>query len=142
MADHLNVPGLFPPPDYAHIAVLQPSERLVFTSGAVPLGPDGTLVCAGDFIAQTKQVLNNLEAALQRVGTDLEHVVNTTIYVVTTEHEILADVWAVVRSSKLRVTPHTSTLIGASVLGYPGQLVEITAVAVMPQTNDSAQRSG
>jgi hypothetical protein len=38
-------------------------ERLVFTAGVVPLGANGALVGAGDFIAQTVQVLSNLEAA-------------------------------------------------------------------------------
>ena len=64
MAHHLTVPGLFPPPDYAHAAVVEAGERLVFTAGAVPLDANGALVGAGDFIDQTEQVLTNLEAAL------------------------------------------------------------------------------
>ncbi|MGA8659752.1 MAG: hypothetical protein WB586_26830 [Chthoniobacterales bacterium] len=44
----------------------------------------------------------------------------------------MSDVWSVVRASGLRTTPHTSTLLGVSMLGYTGQLVEITAVAVLP----------
>ena len=71
MANHLNVPGLFPPPDYAHVALLQPSERLVFTAGAVPLDPGGALLGAGDFIAQTKQVLNNLEPIRSYIAVQL-----------------------------------------------------------------------
>jgi enamine deaminase RidA (YjgF/YER057c/UK114 family) len=132
MADHLNVPDLFPPPDYAHLAVVESGERLVFTAGAVPLDVNGALVGKGNFTAQTKQVLINLEAALLTAGTDLEHVVNTTVYVAATEQRHLSDVWSVVRASRLRVKPHTSTLIGVAMLGYTGQLVEITAVAVMP----------
>lgn len=132
MADHITVPGLFPPPDHAHAAVVEAGERLVFTAGAVPLDANGSLVGAGDFIAQTEQVLTNLEAALRAAGTDLEHVVNSTVYVVATEQRHLSEVWSVVRASGLRAKPHTSTLLGVSMLGYTGQLVEITAVAVMP----------
>ncbi|HEX5494055.1 MAG TPA: hypothetical protein VFX70_05705 [Mycobacteriales bacterium] len=40
------------------------------------------------------------------------------------------------RASSLAVrsaaSPHTSTLLGVSCLGYPGQLVEIAAVASVP----------
>ena len=54
------------------------------------------------------------------------------MYVVATEQRHLSDVWSVVRASGLRTTPHTSTLLGVSMLGYTGQLVEITAVAVLP----------
>jgi enamine deaminase RidA (YjgF/YER057c/UK114 family) len=132
MAHHLTVPHLFPPPDYAHAAVLEAGERLVFTAGAVPSDANGTLVGAGDFIAQTEQVLTNLEAALRAVGSDLEQVVNTTFYVVATEQRHLSEVCSIVRASGLRAKPHTSTLLGVTMLGYTGQLVEITAVAVMP----------
>jgi enamine deaminase RidA (YjgF/YER057c/UK114 family) len=85
-----------------------------------------------DFIAQTEQVLRNLEAALRAAGAGLENVVNTMIYVVATEQHHLADVWSVVRGSGLRAKRHTSTVAGVPMLGYTGQLVEITAVAVMP----------
>jgi enamine deaminase RidA (YjgF/YER057c/UK114 family) len=79
-------------------------------------------------------VLTNLEAALRAARTGLEHVVNTTVYVVATEQRHLSDVWSVVRTSGLQAKPHTSTLLGVSMLGYAGQLVEITAVAAMPPT--------
>ena len=132
MAEHYIVPGLFPPPDYAHGAVVEVREKLVFTAGAVPLDQKGALVGEGDIMAQTEQVLRNLEAALVKAGTDLEHVVNTTVYVVATEGRHLSEVWSVISKSGLRANPHTSTLLGVSMLGYTGQLVEIAAIAVLP----------
>jgi enamine deaminase RidA (YjgF/YER057c/UK114 family) len=156
------VPSLFPPPDYAHAAVVEAGERLVFTAGAVPLDADGTLVGPGDFTAQTRQVLANLAAALHAAGSDLRHVVASTVYVVADRDEDLDEVWDVVRASELAGPapvssnkpdlstvdrpatgaggPHTSTLLGVSRLGYPGQLVEITAVATVPGTD--ANRAG
>jgi hypothetical protein len=41
MAGHFTVPGLFPPPGYAHVAVVELGERLVFTAGVVPLDANG-----------------------------------------------------------------------------------------------------
>jgi hypothetical protein len=38
------VPGLFTPPDYAHLAVVEVDEPMVFVAGAVPLDADGNLV--------------------------------------------------------------------------------------------------
>ena len=131
MTSYIKVAGLFPPPDYAHAAIVEVGDRLVFTAGAVPLDAAGELVGPDDVIAQTKQVLVNLDAALRAAGSDLEHVVNTTIYVVATDRKNLSDVWSVVRDSGLGIKPHTSTLLGVSVLGYGGQLVEITAVAIV-----------
>lgn len=52
---------------------------LLFTSGQIPLRPDGTLV-EGDIRAQAEQVLNNLRAVLEAGGSGLEHVVKCTCF--------------------------------------------------------------
>ena len=132
MTTTLTVPGLFPPPDYSHAAIVEAGERLVFTAGAVPLNAAGSLVGPGDLVAQTGQVLANLAEALRAAGSDLPYVLASTVYVVATEPADLSTVWEVVRASGLVAGPHTSTLLGVSCLGYPGQLVEITAVASVP----------
>lgn len=51
----------------------------IFYSGQIPLSPDGT-VCEGDIAAQTRQVLQNMEAMLHAAGLDFSNVVKTTIY--------------------------------------------------------------
>jgi enamine deaminase RidA (YjgF/YER057c/UK114 family) len=135
MANRLTVPALFQPPGYAHAAVVEAGERLVFTAGAVPLDADGRLVGPGDRAAQARQVLANLSEALHTAGSSLEHVVATTVYVVALDEAAQAElgqVWEVVRAGGLTAGPHTSTLLGVTCLGYSGQLVEITAVAVVP----------
>jgi enamine deaminase RidA (YjgF/YER057c/UK114 family) len=123
-------PGLAPPPGYAHTVTVQAGERLVFAAGAVPIDPSGSLVGPGDLRAQTRAVLDNLAEALRGAGTGLDRVVATTVYVVAAEQADLATVWEEVRSSDLSIGPHSSTLLGVPFLGYTGQLVEITAVAV------------
>jgi enamine deaminase RidA (YjgF/YER057c/UK114 family) len=132
MPTHRVAPALFPPPTYAHSVVVEAGERLVFTAGGVPLDRDGNLVGAGDRVRQAEQVLANLSEQLREAGTDLEHVVNTTVYVVAEQTSDLSAVWDVVTASGLAAGPHSSTLLGVSLLGYTGQLVEITAVAVIP----------
>lgn len=121
------VAGLFPPPDYAHVAVAR--GGLVFTAGGVPLDHDGTLVGPGDYGEQARRVIANLLAALDEVGAGPADVAKTTVYVVAGHGRgPLAEVWEVVRSSPLAGAP--STLLGVAALGYEGQLVEIEAVAV------------
>ena len=122
------VPGLFPPPDYAHVAVAE--GRLVLTAGGVPLDADGTLVGQGDYGEQTRRVIANLLEALEAGGAAPADVAKTTVYVVTPHGRgPLEEVWEVVRSSPLAGAP--STLLGVSTLGYEGQLVEIEAIAVV-----------
>jgi hypothetical protein len=55
------------------------------------------------------------------------------VYVVSGEPRVLSDVWGVVEASGLSTGPHSSTLLGVACLGYTGQLVEITATAVVPE---------
>lgn len=52
---------------------------LLFTSGQIPLLPDGTLL-GGDVRAQTEQVLSNLEAVLEAGGSSLAHVIKCTCF--------------------------------------------------------------
>ena len=51
----------------------------LFTSGQIPLKPDGELL-SGDITAQTEQVLNNLKAVLEAGGMGLEGVVKCTCF--------------------------------------------------------------
>jgi len=52
---------------------------LVYTSGQIPLTPDGEMV-EGTIQDQTRQVLNNLDAVLKEAGSSLDKVIKTTIY--------------------------------------------------------------
>ncbi|MFG2544445.1 RidA family protein [Streptomyces sp. NPDC048232] len=132
MIQRVTVPGLFPPPTYSHASVVEAGTRLAFLAGAVPLDADGKLVGEGDAVRQAEQVVANLTEQLRAVGSDLRHVVSTDVYVVGTEPAELSAVWDVVEASGLSTGPHSSTLLGVSCLGYTGQLVEITATAVVP----------
>lgn len=53
---------------------------LVFCSGQVALDPASGEPVGGDIRLQTERVLDNLAAVLAAAGTDLEHVVKTTVY--------------------------------------------------------------
>jgi enamine deaminase RidA (YjgF/YER057c/UK114 family) len=121
----IEVPGLDRdvPYDYAAIA-----GDLVFTAGACPLDGDGAVVAPGDIAEQARVATENLLAALGEAGADPAHVVKTTVYVASSERSDLVAAWDVIAAA---FAPHRppSTLLGVAVLGYPGQLVEIEAIA-------------
>lgn len=55
--------------------------EMVFVSGQVALdAKTGSLVGEGDVVAQTKQVMANVEAILKQAALSWENVVKTTIY--------------------------------------------------------------
>ncbi|MEU5522154.1 RidA family protein [Streptomyces sp. NPDC047860] len=132
MIQRVTVPTLFPPPSYSHASVVEAGTRLAFLAGSVPLTAEGKLAGEGDPVRQARQVIANLEEQLRAVGSSLDLVVATDVYVVSGEPAALSAVWEVVEASGLSTGPHSSTLIGVACLGYPGQLVEITATAVVP----------
>ncbi|MFD7884376.1 RidA family protein [Streptomyces bauhiniae] len=136
MIRRVTVPGLFPPPTYSHASVVEAGTRLAFLAGAVPLDARGELVGPGDPVAQAGQLIANLREQLRAVGSDLEHVLVTEVYVVSDQPSVLSSVWEVVEASGLSKGPHSSTLLGVACLGYTGQLVEITATAVVPEAGE------
>ena len=127
--EYSTVSDLAPPPGYAHVAV-STGTRLVVTAGAVPLDGEGNLVGEGDVRAQARQTLDNLMRQLAAAGANGEDVLKTTVYVVSTDRDDLAAVWREVQQSPLAAA--ASTLLGVALLGYPGQLVEIEAIAALP----------
>ncbi|WP_406167623.1 RidA family protein [Streptomyces sp. NBC_00996] len=134
----VTVPSLFAPPVYSHASVVEAGTKLAFLAGSVPLDADGKIVGEGDPVRQAEQVLANLDEQLRAVGSDMAHVVSTDVYVVGREPAVLSAVWDVVEASGLSIGPHASTLIGVACLGYTGQLVEITATAVVPEADAGA----
>jgi enamine deaminase RidA (YjgF/YER057c/UK114 family) len=93
------------------------------------------VVAPGDHWTQAHRAIDNLIVVLDHHGAGPEHLVRTTIYVVG-DRDDLVGVWGVVAD---RLAPHRppSSLIGVSVLGFADQLVEIDAVAALPDRGRS-----
>jgi len=120
---------LFPGAPYAYAAKAN-QPGLIFTAGACPLDGRGQVIAPGDVGAQMRQALANLRTALEESGAALGDVLKTTVYVASGDREDLVAAWAEV-AGFFGDHDAPSTLLGVSVLGYPGQLVEIEAVAVV-----------
>lgn len=131
MAAHLiRAGGLYPGAPYAYAAVAPPGS-IVFTAGACPIDEAGVVTDPGDYSAQAQRVVANLATALAAAGARLDDVLKTTIYVASADRADLVRVWDVVRAA-FGAHDAPGTLLGVSVLGYPGQLVEVEAVALVP----------
>jgi enamine deaminase RidA (YjgF/YER057c/UK114 family) len=119
---------LFPGAPYAYAARAHQSD-LIFTAGACPLDEQGQVVAPADVSAQMRQALENLRIALEESGAAIRDVLKTTVYVASADRQDLVAAWDEV-AAFFGDHDAPSTLLGVAVLGYPGQLVEIEAVAV------------
>jgi enamine deaminase RidA (YjgF/YER057c/UK114 family) len=121
---------MFPGVPYAYAAIDRASG-LIFTAGACPLDEQGAVVAPGDVAAQARQVLDNLRMALAECGATFADVLKTTVYVASSNRDDLVEAWQVVQEA-FGDHDAPSTLLGVAVLGYPGQLVEVEAIAAQP----------
>jgi enamine deaminase RidA (YjgF/YER057c/UK114 family) len=112
---------------YAYASVAPPGT-LVFTAGACPIDAAENVVGDGDIEAQARQVMANLATALEAAGAGMTDVLKTTVYVASADRADLVAAWDVIRAA-FGQHDAPSTLLGVTVLGYPGQLVEIEAIA-------------
>ena len=95
---------------------------MVWVAGTTATGPDGQIIGRGDPAAQTRQMLENVKAALGRAGARLDHVVRTRIYV-----RNVAD-WETigrVHGQYFGQVRPAATLVEVSGLVDPDMLVEI-----------------
>jgi enamine deaminase RidA (YjgF/YER057c/UK114 family) len=104
--------------------------RFVAVSGSAAIDADGKLVGEGDMYTQAKQCIEVIEAALERAGGQLSHVVRTRIFV--TDIERWDDVGRAHREAFGDVMPATS-MVEVSRLIDPRMLVEIEADAIITE---------
>lgn len=100
--------------------------NLVFTTAKPGRDPSGKL--AEGIEAQTRQALENIRALLESAGTDMEHVLKTTVHVTDLKYfEPMNKVYA----QYFRVPPARAFLVTAGWFD-PNQLIEIEVIAGIP----------
>jgi len=128
----IRADGLYRDAPYAYVSIAPPGS-LIFTAGACPIDADGVVTAPGDYVRQAEHAMANLDSALAAAGATFRDVLKTTVYVASADKRDLYDVWQVVAAA-FGEHDAPSTLLGVSVLGYSGQLVEIEAVALAGQS--------
>ena len=83
--------------------------------------------------AQTDQAFHNVQLALTAAGATFRDVVKTSLYVVGLQPEQVPIIRAIRGRYVSAEHPPVSTLVGVSALVGPDWLIEIEAVAVVPE---------
>jgi len=125
-AKFINPPTMHQPTGYTHVVEVT-EGRPIYIAGQIALDPMGALVGPGDIRAQTRQVFQNLQAALQAVGVGFEQVVKLNYYLVdATQLPVVREV----RDEFLNTRqPPASTAVEVRRLARDDLLIEVDAVA-------------
>ena len=120
-----------PSPGYSQAADVRAGSRIVYIAGQVALDRAGKLVGEGDFRAQATQTFENLKAALQASGANFENVVKLNSYFVDMSQ---LPAFREVRDTYVNTAnPPAGTAVQVSRLFREGFLVEVEAIAVVPE---------
>lgn len=55
-------------------------DKLLFSSGQIPVNPENGEIVPGDVVSQAEQVMKNIGAILEEAGTDYRSVIKTTCF--------------------------------------------------------------
>jgi 2-iminobutanoate/2-iminopropanoate deaminase len=113
---------------FSQATTVEATGRLVFVSGMTARQPDGGIAGVGDVREQTRQVCENVKAAVEAAGGTLADVCRVDVYVRNMEdfatiHEV--------RAQYFTEPLPASTMVEVSKLAHPDYLIEINAIAVI-----------
>jgi 2-iminobutanoate/2-iminopropanoate deaminase len=109
-------------------AVMAEGKRMLFISGMTARDKDGNIVGKGDMKAQTRQVLENIKAILEKVGASFDQIVKVTVFI--TDMSRFKEIHEV-RAQYFKKDYPASTMVQVSGLVSPELLIEIEAIAVL-----------
>ncbi len=129
---YLNPESLHKNPAFTNVVVVTGPVKTVYVGGQDAVDASGNIIGKGDLKAQTDQVLKNIQAALAAGGAQVEHIIKWTLYIVQGQplragFESFQHFWG------NRPNPPAITGVFVSGLAHPDFLVEMEAIAVVPQ---------
>jgi enamine deaminase RidA (YjgF/YER057c/UK114 family) len=129
---YINPDSLIKNPAFTNVVVVEGHVKTVYIGGQDAINASGEIVGKGDIVAQTEQTLANLRVALAAGGAEPEHIIKWNVYIV--EGQPLQAGFAAFQNAWPQMpNPPAITGVIVSGLAHPDFLVEMDAVAVVPQ---------
>jgi reactive intermediate/imine deaminase len=114
---------------FSHATAIAAKGTFVFISGMTARRPDGSIAGLGNVEEQTRQVCENVKAAVEEAGGTLDDIVRVDVYVRNMEH---FDTIHKVRREYFTGIAPASTMVEVNKFTSPDYLIEINAIAVLP----------
>jgi 2-iminobutanoate/2-iminopropanoate deaminase len=114
---------------FSQANVIEARGRLVFISGMTSKRAVGSIAGVGDIEAQTRQMCDNVKAAVEAAGGTMADICRVDVYVKDMSG---FDVIHRVRRAYFPDPPPASTMVAVSGFTHPDYLIEMNAIAVLP----------
>jgi len=114
---------------FSQATTIEAKGKLVFISGMTARTADGSIAGIGNVELQTRQVCENLKAAAEAAGGSLADIVRVDVYVRNMEHFPIIHK---VRREYFKEPVPASTMVEVAKMTSPDYLIEISAIAVLP----------
>ncbi len=120
-------------PAFSQAVVTEGKGKTIYIGGQNAVTRQQAIVGEGDLFVQTEQALHNIHTLLKACNADWNNVVKMTIYIVQGQDVMMGYRAAQKSMTGMTEPPAISVLIVAA-LGNPAFLVEIEAVAFVPES--------
>ena len=114
---------------FSHATTIEATGRLVFISGMTARRVDGSIAGVGDIEAQTRQVCENIKAAVEGAGGTMDDICRVDVYIRNMEQ---FETIHKVRREYFREPLPASTMVEVVKMTHPDYLIEINAIGVIP----------
>lgn len=118
---------------FSHATLQKGGGKTLHLAGQVAWDAQTNVIGPGDYAAQTRQALANLSAVLHVAGCTPADVVRLRTYVVNHSPDKLGPILGEIGAFYGSATPAPNTFIGVQSLALPDFLVEIEAIAAVPE---------
>ena len=114
---------------FSQANAIEARGRIVFISGMTSKRADGTIAGVGDIEAQTRQMCENVKAAVEAAGGTMADICRVDVYV---KDMAGSTSFTACAASSFPSPPPASTMVAISGFTHPDYLIEMNAIAVIP----------
>lgn len=130
--EYINPENMAKPRGYSHAVSVSGNYQTIYIGGQNAIDENGALVGKDNLKKQTEQILTNIEKILEETDAELENVVKFNIYLVPGQNpqegfQVFQEKWG--NNPNYPVI----TVIFVAGLGNPDWLIEIDAMAIIPE---------
>lgn len=129
---YINPINMVKPRGYSHAISVSGNHKTVYIGGQNAIDENDNLIGKNNLGEQTEQVLTNIEKILKSVGAELDNIVKFNIHILQIQKpqeglQAFQKRWGMDKKYP------TITVVFVAGLGNPDWLIEIDAIAVIPE---------